>query len=98
MRILIYGLNFYPEPTGIGKYTGEMAHWLAGRGHEVRVVTAPPFYPQWRVSPAYRAWKYSRERFRPHNGNGKSSGAQQAHGPDVEIFRCPIWVPENPNG
>src|SRR5207245_10814316 len=74
------------------------AHWLRGRGHEVRVVTAPPFYPQWRVSPAYRAWKYSRERFRPHNGNGKSSGAQQAHGPDVEIFRCPIWVPENPNG
>jgi colanic acid biosynthesis glycosyl transferase WcaI len=35
MRILIYGLNFSPELAGIGKYTGEMAPWLALRGHEV---------------------------------------------------------------
>ena len=40
MRILIYGINFSPELTGIGKYTGEMAAWLAARGHQVRVVTA----------------------------------------------------------
>lgn len=25
MKILIYGINFTPELTGIGKYTGEMA-------------------------------------------------------------------------
>jgi len=31
MRLLIYGLNFSPELTGIGKYTGEMAVWLAAR-------------------------------------------------------------------
>ena len=49
MRILIHGINFSPELTGIGKYSGEMAEWLAARGHEVRVVTAPPYYPQWRV-------------------------------------------------
>ena len=30
------------ELTGTGKYTGELAYWLADRGHEVRVVTAPP--------------------------------------------------------
>ena len=41
MRILIHGINFSPELTGIGKYTGEMAEWLAAQGHEVRVVTAP---------------------------------------------------------
>jgi len=29
MRILIYGINYSPELTGIGKYTGEMAPWLA---------------------------------------------------------------------
>jgi colanic acid biosynthesis glycosyl transferase WcaI len=98
MRILIYGINFHPEPTGIGKYTGEMAGWLAGRGHEVRVVTAPPSYPQWRTFPGYRAWKYSRERLRLQNGNGKTSGIQHAQGPDVEIFRCPVWVPESPKG
>ena len=37
MRILIYSANFAPEPTGIGKYSGEMAWWLADNGHEVRV-------------------------------------------------------------
>ena len=35
MRILIQGINFFPEPVGVGKYTGEMANWLAARGHEV---------------------------------------------------------------
>jgi colanic acid biosynthesis glycosyl transferase WcaI len=98
MRILIYGINFHPEPTGTGKYTGEMAHWLAGRGHDVRVVTAPPSYPHWRVFPEYRAWKYSRESFHLQNGNGKTSGVLHDPGPGIEIFRCPIWVPENPNG
>lgn len=24
MKILIYGINIAPEPTGIGKYTGEL--------------------------------------------------------------------------
>ncbi len=59
MKILLYGINFAPELTGIGKYTGEMAAWLAAQGHEVRVVTAPPYYPAWAVSPGYsgRAWR-----------------------------------------
>ncbi len=35
MRILIYGLNFSPELAGIGKYSVEMAQWLARRGHDV---------------------------------------------------------------
>ena len=62
MRILIYGINYHPELTGIGKYNGEMAVWLAARGHQVRVLTAPPYYPRWRVSSGYRAWAYRRER------------------------------------
>jgi colanic acid biosynthesis glycosyl transferase WcaI len=61
LRILIYGLNFWPELTGIGKYTGEMAAWLAARGHEVRVVTAPPYYPEWKVGSGYSAARYFRE-------------------------------------
>ena len=61
MRILIYGINYAPELTGIGKYTGEMAEWLAARGHEVRVVTAPPYYPEWKVADGYSAIRYARE-------------------------------------
>jgi colanic acid biosynthesis glycosyl transferase WcaI len=63
MKILLYGINFAPELTGIGKYTGEMAAWLAARGHEVRVITAPPYYPAWQVSPGYSASRYTTEQW-----------------------------------
>ncbi|WP_288390603.1 glycosyltransferase WbuB [uncultured Acinetobacter sp.] len=53
MKILFYGINYAPELTGIGKYTGEMAEWFAAQGHEVRVITAPPYYPAWKVSESY---------------------------------------------
>lgn len=82
MRLLFLGLNYSPELTGIGKYSGEMMEWLAARGHEVRVVTAPPYYPAWRVSEGYSWWRYSRE--------------QSSEG--VEIYRCPLWVPARPRG
>lgn len=54
MKILIYGINYSPELTGIGKYTGEMAAWLAAEGYDVRVVTAPPYYPEWRILKGYK--------------------------------------------
>ncbi len=59
MRILIYGINYAPELTGIGKYTSEMAEWLAAHGHQVRVVTAPPYYPMWKIGEGFSGWRYS---------------------------------------
>jgi len=64
MKILIYSANFAPEPTGIGKYSGDMAWWLAEQGHEVRVVCAPPYYPNWQVDRKYRWPPYRREKWR----------------------------------
>jgi colanic acid biosynthesis glycosyl transferase WcaI len=61
LKILIHGINYFPEQIGIGKYTGEMAAWLAEQGHSVRVVTAPPYYPDWSVGVGYRTWQYRRE-------------------------------------
>ncbi|QMI05679.1 colanic acid biosynthesis fucosyltransferase WcaI [Citrobacter sp. RHB25-C09] len=61
MKILVYGINYSPELTGIGKYTGEMVEWMSREGHEVRVITAPPYYPQWKVGERYSAWRYRRE-------------------------------------
>lgn len=58
---MLYGINFAPELTGIGKYTGEMAVWLTKAGHDVRVVTAPPYYPDWRIAKDYRAGRYMHE-------------------------------------
>lgn len=61
MRILIHGLNYAPEAVGVGKYTGEMAEWLAARGHAVEVLTAPPHYPEWRVPEVWRGLRWRRE-------------------------------------
>lgn len=62
MKILIYGINYAPELTGIGKYTAEMAETLVEKGHTVRVVCAPPYYPEWRIASGYPALRYSTER------------------------------------
>jgi len=63
MKILLYSANFAPEPTGIGKYSGEMAAWLAARGHQVRVVAAPPYYPAWQLGAGYAWPPYRREQW-----------------------------------
>jgi colanic acid biosynthesis glycosyl transferase WcaI len=64
VKILLYSINYAPEVTSTGKYTGEMGQWLAERGHEVRVVTAPPYYPAWQVGEGYSTREYRREHIR----------------------------------
>ena len=49
MRVLIIGINYHPEPTGIGPYTTGLAEYLAARGDEVTVITGLPSYPGWRL-------------------------------------------------
>jgi colanic acid biosynthesis glycosyl transferase WcaI len=61
VRLLIHSMNYAPELVGIGKYTGELGAWLASRGHQVTVLTAPPYYPQWRVQEDYRPQRWRRE-------------------------------------
>lgn len=61
MKIVLYSANFAPEPTGIGKYSGEMARWLVAQGHEVRVICAPPYYPNWQLAQGYEAPVWRRE-------------------------------------
>ncbi|MDB5557652.1 MAG: Colanic acid biosynthesis glycosyltransferase WcaI [Enterovirga sp.] len=58
-RILIYGMNYAPEPVGVGRYSGELGAYLAASGHVVTVVTAPPHYPDWKVTPPFRAYRYA---------------------------------------
>jgi colanic acid biosynthesis glycosyl transferase WcaI len=54
MRILIYSYNYSPEPIGIAPLMTELAEGLVNRGHEVRVVTGMPNYPQRQIYPEYR--------------------------------------------
>ena len=57
-KLLLVASNFAPELTGIGKYLGDMAAWLSQAGFEIRVVTAPPYYPAWRVPAGYSSRHY----------------------------------------
>lgn len=61
MRILIYSYNYCPEPIGIAPLMTELAEGLVKNGHEVRVVTAMPNYPERRIYPAYRGKLYTTE-------------------------------------
>ena len=61
MRILIYSYNYYPEPIGIAPLMTELAEGLVERGHQVRVVTAMPNYPERRIYENYRGKFYLNE-------------------------------------
>ncbi|MEH2448895.1 MAG: glycosyltransferase family 4 protein [Nostoc sp.] len=61
MRILIYSYNYYPEPIGIAPLMTELAEGLVKRGHQVRVVTAMPNYPERQIYQEYRGKWYVNE-------------------------------------
>ncbi|MEO3407490.1 WcaI family glycosyltransferase [Mucilaginibacter sp. CAU 1740] len=81
--VLIIGINFSPELTGIGKYTGEMVDWLTENNFKCNVVTSFPYYPYWKVQKPYKNRFYTRETLK----NGK-----------LNIYRCPMYVPKQPSG
>ncbi len=83
MRVLVLGINCFPELTGIGKYTGEMVNWLAENGHPTTIVTSFPYYPNWNVQAPYAGKFYKKELYQ----HGK-----------LEVYRCPMYVPSNPSG
>lgn len=63
MRILIYSYNYHPEPIGIAPLMTELAEGLVKRGHEVRVITGMPNYPQRRIYDEYQGkWYVTEER------------------------------------
>ncbi|MDY6803714.1 MAG: glycosyltransferase family 4 protein [Cyanobacteriota bacterium] len=61
MRILIYSYNYHPEPIGIAPLMTEMAEGLVKRGHQVRVVTGMPNYPERRIYDEYKGKFYLTE-------------------------------------
>ena len=61
MNVLIVGINYYPERTGIAPYTARMAEDLVTYGHRVTVVTGLPSYPHGRPHPRYANVLFRRE-------------------------------------
>ena len=55
MRILLVGINYAPDLIGVAKYNAELCESLVDEGHEVRVITAPPYYPAWKIPSGFSA-------------------------------------------
>jgi colanic acid biosynthesis glycosyl transferase WcaI len=52
--LLVFGINYEPEPTGIALSTTWLTESLTKRGWDVTVVTGMPHYPSWRRQSAPR--------------------------------------------
>ncbi len=61
MRILMLGINYWPEETGIAVFNTGRCEYLAARGHDVTMCTGFPYYPRWRVHEEYRGRLLARE-------------------------------------
>jgi len=61
MRILVIGINYAPERTSVGPFTTGLCEHLAAEGHKVTVITAFPYYPEWKVWDEFRGSLYRRE-------------------------------------
>lgn len=82
-ELIVYGINFAPELTGIGKYTSDMVDWLVEKNVKCTVVTSFPYYPYWQIQKPYKGLFYKKE----VNNNGL-----------LTIYRCPMYVPKKATG
>lgn len=53
-RVVLFGINYWPEEIGIAPYTTGLAEHLADSGWETTVVTGLPHYPHWQVPTDFR--------------------------------------------
>jgi colanic acid biosynthesis glycosyl transferase WcaI len=74
MRILVWGINYAPEATGIGPCNVALCEYLRAAGHDVEMVTTFSYYPAWKKReedrgaiwrtdvingvPVHRCWHY----------------------------------------
>lgn len=79
-KIIIIGINYYPEDSAIGLYTTEKAEYLVSKGFDVTVITGFPYYPQWEIRQDYKSKKYLVK----ETING------------VNVFRSKQYVPKDP--
>lgn len=48
MNIVVWGINYHPEVTGIAPYNAALCQHLLAHGHQVRMVTSFCYYPAWK--------------------------------------------------
>src|SRR5947207_3007166 len=58
MRIIVWGINYAPEITGIAPHNVALCEFLRHRGDEVEMLTTFAYYPAWRKRPEDRGVLY----------------------------------------
>jgi putative colanic acid biosynthesis glycosyltransferase WcaI len=69
MRIIVWGINYAPEITGIAPHNVALCEFLRRRGDEVEMLSTFPYYPAWRKRSEDRGLLYRTdeiERVRVH--------------------------------
>lgn len=54
MRVVVWGINYAPEFTGIAPHTVALCEYLRARGDDVEMVTTFSYYPAWQKLPEDR--------------------------------------------
>lgn len=79
-NITLISLNFHPENTAIGLYSTQLAHYLQEQGATLHVITAFPYYPQWKIADDYA----DKSAFMKEDWNG------------MTLYRFKQYVPAEP--
>ena len=51
MRVIVWGINYAPEFTGIAPHSVALCEFLHARGHDVEMVSTFSYYPTWQKLP-----------------------------------------------
>lgn len=81
MRIVVWGINYAPEVTGIAPYNAGLCRYLLAQGHDVQMVSSFSYYPQWRKAEVDRGRWFRLDR--------DEEG--------VPVHRCWHYVPSRPS-
>ena len=62
MRVVVWGINYAPEITGIAPHNVALCEFLQRHGHDVEMVTTFSYYPAWRKRAEERHLPYRTDR------------------------------------
>ena len=80
-NIIIISPSFYPDKIGIANYNYLTAKFFSNNKHRVHVVTAMPYYPEWKIKKPYdKAPFYLKETI----------------GKGIIVYRTKMYVPTKP--
>ena len=104
MNILLVTQYYPPEPGSASMRMGEVAEYLAGKGHGVTVMTGFPNYPNGKVYDGYKMRLVSREIVKLGNREivkrrecrgEKSEAGEKCKGDgggEIETIRVPLYT------